>query len=155
VQLVICGPDDEGYTAELERVAHRHGVTSQLHFEGPVQGDDKWALLAGARFVILPSDNENFGNVVLEAMAVGRPVIVTEHVGAARIVRESEAGLVCAAEPAAVRAAMQALWENASLADAHGRSGRACVQQRFGWQQVAARMADAYAGVAALARARG
>ena len=154
VRLVVCGPDEAGHTAELERAAHRAGVTSQVRFEAPVHGDDKWALLSGARFVILPSDNENFGNTVLEAMAVARPVLVTERVGTARIVRESEAGLVCAAEPHALRAAALALWDNPALGDAYGNAGKSCVERHYGWREVAARMADAYAGIAALARAR-
>jgi glycosyltransferase involved in cell wall biosynthesis len=153
IRLVICGPDDEGFTEKLERVGHEQGVSAQVRFEGPVGGDDKWALLAAARFVILPSDNENFGNVVLEAMAVGRPVVVTERVGASTLVRDAEAGLVCAADPGALREAMQALWGDVAAADAHGQAGRAYVRERFGWPRVAARMVEAYSEIAARARA--
>ena len=48
-------------------------LADRVTFTGPVHGADKAALLAGAQLLVLPSYSENFGNVVLEAMAAGRP----------------------------------------------------------------------------------
>ena len=68
---------------ELEALARRNGVADRVRFLGPAHDERKWALLAQARMLVLPSYSENFGNVVLEAMASGCPVIVTPEVGIA------------------------------------------------------------------------
>ena len=52
----------------------------RIRFLGPVDDIRKWGLLRSARMLVLPSLSENFGNVVLEAMAVGLPVVLTPEV---------------------------------------------------------------------------
>ncbi|MGB5616533.1 MAG: glycosyltransferase, partial [Desulfobacterales bacterium] len=69
--LIIAGNDEENYTPHLTNLANQHGVKLRITFSGPVRNGDKKALLIAAKVLILPSYSENFGNVVLEAMAVG------------------------------------------------------------------------------------
>ena len=69
--LLIAGNDEENYRPELEALARRCGVADRVCFLGPVDGEKKWELLSSAELLALPSYSENFGNVVLEAMAVG------------------------------------------------------------------------------------
>ena len=86
--LLIAGNDEENYRPELEALARRCGVADRVRFLGPVHGERKWELLSSAQILALPSYSENFGNVVLEAMAVGCAVIVTPEVGMASVVHE-------------------------------------------------------------------
>ena len=72
----------------------RFGVLDRIRFLGPVYDDRKWGLLSAAQFLALPSYSENFGNVVLEAMAAGCPVIVAPEVGMASVVRDAGCGVV-------------------------------------------------------------
>ncbi|MGH9807359.1 MAG: glycosyltransferase, partial [Terriglobia bacterium] len=92
--LVVAGPDEDGIRPELEKLAQAKGVMNRVRFVGPVYGMDKLALLRRASVLAAPSYSENFGNVVLEAMAAGVPVVVTREVGLARTVESSGAGLV-------------------------------------------------------------
>ena len=87
--LVVAGNDEDNYRPELDQLARRCGVRERVHFVGPVHRTDKAALLRKAKLLVLPSYSENFGNVVLEAMAAGCPVVVTPEVGAASIVERS------------------------------------------------------------------
>jgi len=145
VRLVLCGPDDEGHGAALHALVERLGAREQVVFERPVEGDDKWALLRGARVVVLASDNENFGNVVLEAMAVARPTVVTEGVGACTIVREADAGIVCGTSQAALAAALSETLTAPEQATARGERGQRFVAEHLTWERIAERMAERYA----------
>src|SRR5205823_1441089 len=73
-RLVIAGNDEENYAATLPRAEN-------VELAGPVSGEAKNALLRRAAALVLPSLSENFGNVVLEAMAQATPVVVTPEVG--------------------------------------------------------------------------
>lgn len=75
--ITIAGPGDEAYIQELKALAKRHGVAEMCDFIGPVYDKDKWSLYREADLFVLPTWSENFGIVVLEALACGTPVITT------------------------------------------------------------------------------
>ncbi len=152
-RLVIAGPDDEGLTDGLHALALRQGAAERVTFTGPVQGRDKAALLQLAQVVVLPSRSENFGNVVLEAMAAARPVVVTPGVGAAAIVREAGAGLVVDGEPAALAEALRELLADKGLRTRLGRCGREAALRDFSWRAVAAALEARYRAASAMAGA--
>ncbi|MDD9947631.1 MAG: glycosyltransferase [Myxococcales bacterium] len=144
IRLRIYGNDRENHVAYLQALADELGVASQVAFMGPVSGDAKWRALAGARLTVLPSLSENFGNVVVESMAVGVPVVATEGVGAATVLRAAEAGRVCPGDEAALRSAMLDLWDQPQLARSLGDAGRDYVHQYLSWKAVARTMAAHY-----------
>jgi glycosyltransferase involved in cell wall biosynthesis len=148
VRLVLAGNDEEGYRQILEPLARAHGVASRVVFAGPVAGADKWCLLKRAQLLVLPSYSENFGNVVLEAMAAGRPVVVTPEVGVADLVRDSGVGLVADGDAASLGLAMARLADDAALGAALGARGQALATQQFTWDAVAAQMEALYDRVA-------
>ncbi|MEI7658867.1 MAG: glycosyltransferase [Phycisphaerae bacterium] len=77
-RLVIAGPaDPPGYDATLRDLAASLGVEADVHFTGMVKGDLKWSLYQAATLFALPTSQENFGYVLLEALACGTPVITT------------------------------------------------------------------------------
>jgi len=139
-RLIIAGNDEESLTPALQRLAERHGVGDRIEFRGPVYGDAKWNLLAEASLFVLPSLSENFGNVVLEAMMMSTPVIVTPGVGLADEVANADAGLV----GDDLAEAINTLLADPQRAARMGRNGRALVESRFTWDAVAKRMEDVY-----------
>jgi len=143
VTLAVAGNDEEGIRPELEALAHTAEVADRVRFLGPVEGAGKAALLYGCAALVLPSYSENFGNVVLEAMAAGRPVAVTPEVGLAGVVREERAGIVSEGEPAILGEALRALLCDPDL-DAMGRRGAEAARRRFGWAAVAVQMEEVY-----------
>jgi glycosyltransferase involved in cell wall biosynthesis len=92
---------------------------------------------------VLPSYSENFGNVVLEAMAVGRPVVVTPEVGVADLVRETGAGVVTAASPELLGSALTSLMTDVARGNLLGDRGRAAAR-RLSWDSVAWQMETLY-----------
>jgi len=142
--LVVAGNDEDGYRPTLDQLAAAEGVAERVRFVGVLDEEQKWALLRAAELLVLPSYGENFGNVVLEAMAVGCPVIVTADVGLADAVQRSGAGVVTDGEPEALGCTINRLLEDAPGRAAMGRRGRAIVQDRYTWGAVAAQMEVAY-----------
>lgn len=147
IRLIIAGNDDEGHRVRLDAIAERVGVSGRIVFAGPVYGADKLLLLRGAVALVLPSYSENFGNVVLEAMAAGRPVVTTPAVGASTIVRDCDAGVVVEGSPQILGAGIRALLADPEAAAAMGRRGKEAVTRHYSWDAVAKCMVSLYESV--------
>ncbi|HEY3569715.1 MAG TPA: glycosyltransferase [Thermoanaerobaculia bacterium] len=139
--LAVAGNDEEALRPDLERLA---GDSGRVRFPGPVHGADKAALLHRAAALVLPSRSENFGNVILESWAAGRPVAVTPEVGLAGTVRETGAGIVLEGD---LGKALKDLLANPTRLDEMGRRGEKAVRERFGWPAVAREMEEIYARI--------
>lgn len=143
-ELIVAGHNDEGYQSSLEAMAQKVGVAGRVRFIGPVQGAQKWRLIAGARLLVLPSYNENFGIVVLEAMAVGCPVVVTPEVGVAPGVKASGAGIVVNGDPVSLALGINALLGDAERRSEMGAAGVATAKREYSWDGVARKMDQFY-----------
>jgi glycosyltransferase involved in cell wall biosynthesis len=143
IRVVIAGNDEEGYTSELESLAARRALRERVIFAGPVYGGDKAALIAQARALVLPSYSENFGNVVLEAMAAARPVVVSAEVGVADLVRRNGCGVVIDGGAEQLGRAIAHVAADLNAADEMGRRGR-IVAARYSWDSVASQMESLY-----------
>lgn len=144
-RLVVAGNDEENLTPRLTELAARLGVANRVEFLGRVDGQAKDDLLARATIFALASMSENFGNVVLEAMAAETPVLLTAEVGLAEDVRRARAGVVVPAQPREIANAIQRLLEDPEERRAMGARGRHAVETRFTWPRVAEEMEAQYA----------
>jgi glycosyltransferase involved in cell wall biosynthesis len=143
--LAIVGNDYEGLAAGLAEMARRLKIDDRVSIVPRTITDaEKECMFAAARVFVLPSYSESFGNVVLEAMQRGLPVIVTPEVGAAEVVKESGGGLVAGGDAQSLGAAIDRLTEDAAQSAAMGQAGRAHVSEHYGWPSVAARMEALY-----------
>jgi glycosyltransferase involved in cell wall biosynthesis len=144
VDLLIAGNDEENYGPELEALARRCGVIDRVRFLGPVHGERKWALLSSAKILALPSYSENFGNVVLEAMAAGCAVIVTPEVGLASVVHEVGCGVVASGDPENLGLEIKRLLDDHERRQFMGRVGRQTVEAKYSWNIIGKQMLDVY-----------
>ncbi|MES1024385.1 glycosyltransferase [Gloeocapsa sp. BRSZ] len=94
LHLVMAGPDQTGWQAELQQQAEKLGISQKITWTGMLSGDLKWGAFYAAEVFILPSHQENFGIVVAEAMACGTPVLISNKVNIWREILAGEAGLV-------------------------------------------------------------
>ena len=145
LSLVIAGNDETGYGEKLRKIAAEAKVSDRVHFVGNASDEDKWALYTEAALFVLPSYSENFGNVVAEAMAMGRAVLVTPEVGLAPLVRECGAGVVTDGAPQPLAAAIRALYQDTVGRELMGERGRFTARRRLSWDSVAVRLVAAYA----------
>ena len=122
--LVLAGPDEDGYTARLKRLAAELDCTDRIRFTGALNGADKWAAFKAADLFVLPSDFENFGSAAVEAMAFGIPVITTTGTPWHRL-DETGAGWCVPPTAAAVTAALeQAMALDEAARRRMGQAGR-------------------------------
>lgn len=151
--LVLVGPDEgDGHRHELERLVDQRGLRDRARFIGPVYGEEKWQALAAADLFVLPSQHENFGNAVAEAMACGVPVIISDQCGIAPYVRD-RAGLVIPPEPHALAQAMRTLLADPSLQRRYAEGARQ-VAQTLSWEEPLAQLEALYRDVFIVARRR-
>jgi glycosyltransferase involved in cell wall biosynthesis len=130
--LVIAGPDQVGLQARLARRATEKGVAPRIHWPGMLTGDAKWGAFRAAEFFVLPSHQENFGIVVAEAMALSRPVLITNKVNIWREIEQDGAGLVVDDEAEAIAAGLREMCALSSAErEAIGLKARKCFLERY------------------------
>jgi len=79
-RLLIAGPGEEAYLSHLRHLASDLGIAEQVVFTGFVAGQDKAYLLQRADWFLLPSQQENFGVAVFEALSHNCPVAISDRV---------------------------------------------------------------------------
>lgn len=131
----------------LEQMARDLGLAERVRFLGWVPREEIPGTFAGAAAFVLASRIEGMPNVVLEAMAYGRPVVCTRVFGCEELVVEGVTGLkVDIEDEVQLAAALRTVLSDAGLRARMGVASRARVEARFTWPH-SARM---YLDVAAL-----
>lgn len=97
LHLVMAGPcGDAEYLRQLQTMAAScfPGEPIPITWTGMVSGDLKWGAFHAAQAFVLPSHQENFGFAVVEALACGLPVLISDKVNIWREIEQDRAGLV-------------------------------------------------------------
>ncbi|MCC8408157.1 glycosyltransferase [Mucilaginibacter sp. UR6-1] len=94
--LVIAGPGAESaYGDALQQIVKQSNVLKgRVHFPGMLSGDAKWGAFYGCEAFVLPSHQENFGIAVVEALACGKTVLISDQVNIWREINEAGAAIV-------------------------------------------------------------
>ncbi len=145
VHLVIAGPDG-GMEGAARRWVAQAGLEGRASFTGMLTGRDKLAALRDASLFLLPSASENFGIAVIEAMACGTPVIVSDRVNIWREIVEDGAGLARPPDARFFAEAALLLLRDEPLRARMGKAA-AAVARRYQWSQIAAELERVYAQI--------
>ncbi|MDG2535773.1 glycosyltransferase [Sphingomonas sp. HITSZ_GF] len=132
LDLVMAGPDQDGWQARLQDLAASLGIADRIHWTGMIEHDVKWGAFRACDAFALISHSENFGIVVAEALACERPVLITDKVNLWREVKEDGAALIGTDTQESADALLR---EFVALAPetraAMGKAARRCFEQRF------------------------
>jgi glycosyltransferase involved in cell wall biosynthesis/GT2 family glycosyltransferase len=147
--LVLAG--DGPMRPEIEAAVAAHGLTGRVRITGWLSNDAVRAELAAARLMVLPSFAEGLPVVLMEALALGRPVVTTYVAGIPELVRHGENGwLVPAGDPDALAAALaDGLRADPDRLAAMGRAGAAAAAAMHDADQEAGKLAALFAGAVA------
>lgn len=143
-QVIIAGPDQIGYVAELKKLCHELGVQDDFVFREPVYGEKKDRLYKDSDLFVLPTFSENFGSVIVESLANGTPAICTKGAPWAEL-EERGCGwwIDIGVEPL-----KDTLEKAMSLSDAErhamGMKGRRLVEEKYTWHSVAKKIRSSY-----------
>ena len=143
-RLVIAGSGDTAFTEALKKEAARLGIANEVIWAGFLTGADKISALSNADLFVLPSYSENFGIAVVEAMACGTPVVVTDQVAIHREISGAEAGLVTTCTVEALAQALSRLMDDAPLRNRMGDNGEKLAQGVFSIDRTRKKMIDLY-----------
>ena len=141
LQLVMAGPDQDGWGVALRQEALGLGVSERIHWPSMLVGDAKWGAFRGAEAFILPSHQENFGIAVAESLACSTPVLISDKVNIWREVEASGAGLVAPDDQEGVSALLARWTALPSAARQRMRlAARGCFEMQFDVRAAAADM---------------
>ncbi|MFC1961621.1 glycosyltransferase [Chloroflexota bacterium] len=142
VILVIAGPDD-GYFKELNNLVATLKLGDKVIFAEALYEQDKLSAYVDADIYVLPSTYEIFGITVLEALACGTPVIVTDRCGLADTIKD-RAGLVVGYDQKQLGDALQRLLADDKLRSELGEKGKTLARDEFNWENIAAEVEKLY-----------
>ena len=150
VHLVLAGPIDDGYQIKIDRMIKENQLEEQITFTGPVYETQKWAMLSLADLFVLPSYQENFAITVVEALRVGLPVVLSEHVNIWQDIVSANAGLKCLLDPVDIANTLEKVLNNEMLHRKLSANGPALVEREFTWQVAGEKLLESYQQVLAL-----
>ncbi len=130
--LVMAGPDDEIDPAFTKTLRDSTRTNPGVCWPGMLTGDLKWGVLHAAEVFILPSHQENFGLAVVESLACGTPVLVSDKVNIWREIEEDGAGVAADDSTDGIRTQLTRWFAlSAPERDAMRAKARASFQARY------------------------
>lgn len=142
--LIIAGPEEEGYRTCVEALVAKHKLQNRVIFTGMLQGRAKVAAFADADLFVLPSYQENFGNVVVESLAAGTPVVISDQVNIHSQITAAGVGAVVPTETGALAREIQRWMSDEAVRCAAAARARPLVRAHYDWRQIGARWAAHY-----------
>jgi glycosyltransferase involved in cell wall biosynthesis len=145
-KLIFIGGGSEG--ERLADLARRLGVGDRVQFLGGLARPQVLGWMQVADALLLPSLRDSGGQVLLEAMAQGKPVVCLDLGGPGEIVDAESGFKIHPGEPSQVvselAAALDKLAASPSLRQAMGEAGRLRVHEQFDWEKRGERMMQLY-----------
>jgi glycosyltransferase involved in cell wall biosynthesis len=141
--LAIVGEGPERET--LKELSAQLGLTEQTVFTGRLDRATIPKYFAACDVFIHASLTEAAGNVVLEAMSAGRPVVCTDSGGPGEFVRDGQTGFVVpVADVEAIAARVKFLLQNATVCDQLGAAGRRRAVAEYSYDRMTGDIIDVY-----------
>jgi glycosyltransferase involved in cell wall biosynthesis len=152
LRLLIAGRPGS-MAVQLERFCEDAGIIGQVNFLG--HRDDVPQLLAASDLFVLPSLIEGMAGVVIEAMALGVPVVASDLPAVREVVEAGpSAFLTPPGDSAALAVAIDRLLDDPEMARTFGERGRKTFEGRFTLDRSVARFVDLYREVASMGRSK-
>jgi glycosyltransferase involved in cell wall biosynthesis len=151
LEIAGAGPDE----LTLRQLAAGLGVSHRIFFSGTPDRDTLARRYRESDIFALPAREDFSGDVLVQALASGLPIVATNVGGISEMVEHGENGLlVPARDPAALASAIRHLVDQPDLRTRMGRENRANAEARLSWERIVIRYLSIYQGVQRLAPAR-
>ncbi|MET3932805.1 glycosyltransferase [Arthrobacter sp. OAP107] len=145
-EFTVAGPD-QGHGGVVRQLIESSSAREKFSLVGPIDHDSVQQLLAETYALVLPSRDEIAPMIVLEACAMGVPVVLTSDCGLAKIVSDYGAGLVVEPDDHSVAKAMKALLKSPDLAQQLSGNARRLFEERWSTPALVGQLECIYAEV--------
>ena len=133
IKLLLIGDGQKEHKDYLKKLCLELDIAKRIVFTG--YRNDVPQILSRCKLLLMPSWNEPFGRVIIEAMAAGIPVVGTNSGGAKEIIQEGTTGyLVPPKKPEEIAKKIIYLFHHPDLAKQMGNNGKKVVEERFSVQ---------------------
>ncbi|RYE28197.1 MAG: glycosyltransferase, partial [Sphingobacteriales bacterium] len=132
------------YIGYLRDLATELNLSDKLEWCGWIGGDNKFDFLRSIDVLVLTSYNENFANVVVESLATGTPVLLSEGVGLAEFVNTHHLGWVCQLQVESIFNSLHQIFQQRDTLYRIRESAPGIALRHFDKQRVAAQYVEAY-----------
>jgi glycosyltransferase involved in cell wall biosynthesis len=143
--FILAGSGSAEYEAEVDQQLTHSGIQQHTRRTGFVSGELKQLLLQGSDLFVLTSHSENFGVVVLEAMAAGLAPILTPGVAMSSVLKEHDVGFVPELEIEAIAHTIRYCLEHPTEIKAIGSRAQSLILQHYTWERIGLKIQQTYA----------
>lgn len=143
-RLEIAGEGTPAYSRKLKARVRALGLERSVEFRGFLSGAEKKEALASASLLALPSHHENFGMVVIEAIAAGLPVVVSRHVQLQDFIAEHDLGIVAGDSPDSLAECLKSALSDKALQTRTRSLGKSIVSETFSPEVIGKRLSAMY-----------
>ncbi len=145
--LVIAGPDNDDYKKEIEKKLKEYHLLEKALFPGLLSGQEKLSAYVDAEVYVLSSYSENFAVTIIESIACGTPVVISNKIGIFEVIQKHSAGVIVDLNPRNLYQGIKTLLENPLIGAQFVRNGRKLIEEKYDIDKVADVMIRAYEDV--------
>lgn len=142
VKLAIVG-GDSGFKDTLDEMIEERDLQDKVIFPGVLTGRDKIEALVDCDVFVMPSRYESFTTSGLEAMACGKPLVLTRNNHIHTWVKDN-VGLVCDFDEEDLSNCIETLLDNGELCREFGETGRKLIEDKYDWDKVSKHIESIY-----------
>ncbi len=143
-RLAIVGPSNDGYGDQVRHWVRELALEEAVTFVDFLAGTDLIQAYVDADVFVLPSYTENFGMTVVEAMACGLPVVISNRVNIHSEITDAGAGIVTDCDAVDVTGAVVGLLNDSLTRREMGARGRLAARERYAWQNIVKDLSGEY-----------
>jgi glycosyltransferase involved in cell wall biosynthesis len=131
IYLVLMGSDRDNYFEKLKKKISYLEAGSKIINIGMIYGDKRFGIVKRALFMCLPSRQENLGLSIIETLACGVPVLVSDSVDIAHLIAKEYAGKISSINPGKLCSVMKEMIEKDEERAKMGHNGKRFVYKKF------------------------
>ena len=142
IKLAIVGPDD-GYLSKLEEKINEYSLKENVIITGPLYKEEKQEALVDCDLFVMPSKYESFTTSGLEAMACGKPLVLTKNNHIHDWV-DGNVGIACGDDKDSLRKAIETVLFDDDLSAVYGAKGKELIKAKYNWDIINTQILDIY-----------
>ena len=142
IKLAIVGPDD-GYLSKLEEKINEYSLKENVIITGPLYKEEKQEALLDCDLFVMPSKYESFTTSGLEAMACGKPLVLTKNNHIHDWV-DGNVGIACDDDKDSLRKAIETVLFDDDLSTVYVEYGKEMIKTKYNWYIINTQILDIY-----------